>query len=107
MLQQTLDRMIAVGIGCDLTKRIVRSDGELRVIRYIGVPVFENDIVTRFIGTLTGITEQETATQELSVAARAYREQAEALSHTGSFGWNLSSRELVCSDETFRILKYA
>ena len=43
VVQQTLDRMIAVGIGCDMTKRIVRSDGELRVIRYIGVPVFENE----------------------------------------------------------------
>ena len=32
--KQTLDGMIAVGIGCDMTKRIVRSDGELRVIRY-------------------------------------------------------------------------
>jgi PAS domain-containing protein len=89
-----------------MTKRIVRSDGELRVIRYIGVPIFENDIVTRFIGTLTEITEQETATQELR-RSQAYREQAEALSHTGSFGWNLSSRELVCSDEIFRILKYS
>jgi hypothetical protein len=37
--------------------------------------------------------------------SQAYREQAEALSYTGSFGWNLSSRELVCSDETFRILE--
>jgi formate hydrogenlyase transcriptional activator len=104
MVQQTLDGMIAVGIGCNMTKRIVRSDGKLRVIRYIGVPVFENDIVTRFIGTLTEITEQETADLRLS---QAYREQAEALSHTGSFGWNLSSRELVCSDETLPILKDA
>ena len=87
-----------------MTKRIVRSGGELRVIRYIGVPVFENDIVTRFIGTLMVITEQEPATQELR-RSQAYREQAEALSHTGSFGWNLSSRELVCSDETFRIFE--
>ena len=75
MVQQTLDSMIAVGIGYDMTKRIVRSDGELRVIRYIGVPVFENDIVTRFIGTLTEITEQETATQDLRLS-QAYREQA-------------------------------
>jgi hypothetical protein len=71
---------------------------------FIGVPVFENDIVTRFIGTLMDITEQETARQELR-PSQAYREQAEALSHTGSFGWNLSSRELVCSDETFRIVE--
>jgi hypothetical protein len=60
--------------------------------------------VTRFIGTLMDITEQETARQELR-PSQAYREQAEALSHTGSFGWNLSSRELVCSDETFRIVE--
>jgi hypothetical protein len=42
--------------GEELIGLVVRSDGELRVIRYVGVPVFENDIVTRFIGTLTGIT---------------------------------------------------
>jgi hypothetical protein len=75
MVQQTLDGMIAVGIGCDMTKRIVRSDGKLRVIRYVGVPVFANDIVTRFIETLTEITEQETATQDLRLS-QAYREQA-------------------------------
>ena len=40
-----------------------------------------------------------------SVAARAYRDQGEALSHTGSFGRKLSSGGLVWSDETFRILE--
>jgi len=39
-----------------------------------------------------------TATQELR-RSQADREQAEAL--TGSFGWNLSSQEFVCSDVTF------
>jgi hypothetical protein len=38
-----------------------------------------------------------TATHELR--------RSQALSHTGSFGWNLPSQELVCSDETFRILE--
>src|SRR5262249_27873293 len=37
---------------------------------------------------------------------RAILEQAEALSHTGSFGWNLATGELVWSDEEFRILGY-
>ena len=83
MVQQTLDGMIAVGIGCNMTKRIVRSDGKLRVIRYIGVPVFENDIVTRFIGTLTEITEQETADLRLS---QAYREQAGLTAPAASAG---------------------
>ena len=37
--------------------------------------------------------------------SQAYREQAEALSHTGSFDWNLSSGESVCSDEAFQSLR--
>jgi signal transduction histidine kinase/HAMP domain-containing protein len=36
----------------------------------------------------------------------AYLAEAQRLSHTGSFGWNLSDRELVWSDETFRIFDY-
>jgi PAS domain S-box-containing protein len=36
----------------------------------------------------------------------AYLAEAQRLSHTGSFGWNLSSGELVWSDETFRIFEY-
>ena len=36
----------------------------------------------------------------------AYLAQAQVLSHTGSFGWNLSSGELYWSDETFDILGY-
>ena len=87
-----------------MMKRIVRADGELRVIRCVGVPGVENGVAVRCDGTLVDITEQGTATQEFR-RSQAYREQAEALSHTGSFGWNLSSRELVCSDETFRILE--
>jgi hypothetical protein len=72
------------------------------VIRYIGVPVFENDIVSRFIGTLMEITEQETATQDLRLS-QAYREQA-GLSAPAASAGILSSRQLVCSDETFRSL---
>ena len=61
-------------------------------------------MAVRCDGTLVAITEQGTATQELR-RTQAYREQAEALSHTGSFGWNLSSRELVCSEGTFEFLR--
>src|SRR4030095_135850 len=36
----------------------------------------------------------------------AYLAEAQRLSHTGSFGWNLSNNELVWTDETFRIFEY-
>jgi len=37
----------------------------------------------------------------------AYLAEAQRLSHTGSFGWNLSSGELIWSEETFRIFEYS
>jgi PAS domain S-box-containing protein len=43
----------------------------------------------------------EVATRE------AYLAEAQRLSQTGSFGWNLATGELVWSDETFRIFGYS
>jgi formate hydrogenlyase transcriptional activator len=103
--EATIKRMIVEGIGCDLKKRILRKDGASRVARCVGVPVFEGGKVARFIGTLMDITEQEQMTQELR-RREAYLTQAEALSRTGSFGWNVSTGDLCWSDETFEILGY-
>jgi DNA-binding NtrC family response regulator/HAMP domain-containing protein len=36
----------------------------------------------------------------------AYLAEAQKLSHTGSFGWNLCTHELIWSEETFRIFEY-
>src|SRR5215831_8711312 len=105
LVQGILDEMIAKGIGCDVKKRIMRSDGTLRLIHCVGSPVMEQGKAVRFVGTLMDITEQERTTRELW-RREAYLAQAQALSHTGSFGWNLSTGELVWSDETFRILDY-
>ena len=38
--------------------------------------------------------------------SEAYLAEAQSLSHTGSAGWNISTGELVWSDETFRIFGY-
>ena len=99
------NKMISEGVGCDVKTRIVRTDGELRILRCVGVPVFESEKVSRFIGTLMDITEQEQMTQELR-RREAYLAQAQALSHTGSFGWNVSTGDLYWSDETHQILEY-
>ena len=45
-------------------------------------------------------------TQELQ-RREAYLAEAQRLSHTGSFGWNVSTDEHFWSDETFRIFEFA
>ena len=44
-------------------------------------------------------------TEEALRRSETYLAEAQKLSHTGSFGWNVSNGELFWSDETFRILQ--
>ena len=59
----------------------------------------------RLIGNTLDITEQEESTQELQ-RREAYLAEAQRLSHTGSFGWDIYNRRDLWSDETFRIFGY-
>jgi transcriptional regulator with PAS, ATPase and Fis domain len=45
-------------------------------------------------------------TNEALGKSEAYLAEAQTLSHTGSFGWNVSSGELIWSEESFRIFGY-
>src|SRR5882757_7577766 len=100
-----IKRMLAEGSGCDVTKRIVRPDGELRHIRCVGAPVIENGTLRRIIGSAIDVTEHEILTQELR-RREAYLTEAQRLSRTGSFGWRPGCGEHVWSDETYRIFEY-
>jgi PAS domain S-box-containing protein len=51
------------------------------------------------------VTEHELITRELR-RRDAYLAEAQRLSHTGSFGWNVSTDEHFWSDETFRIFEF-
>jgi PAS domain S-box-containing protein len=90
----------------DATKRIVRPNGEVRYIRCVGAPVFENESLKKYVGSALDVTEHELATQELR-RREAYLAEAQRLSHTGSFGWNVLTDEHFWSDETFRIFEFA
>jgi formate hydrogenlyase transcriptional activator len=89
----------------DATKRIVRPDGEVRYIRCVGVPVVEDGKLKRFVGSALDVTEHELLTRELR-RREALLAEAQRLSHTGSFSWNLATGKLVWSDENFRIHGY-
>src|SRR5258708_10816933 len=56
------------------------------------------------------IPEESTSYMAQALArrrGRAYLAQAQRLSRTGSFGWNVSTDEHHWSDETFRIFEFA
>jgi len=101
-MAQLIERMVTEHIGCDVKKRIVRPNGDVRYIRCVGIPVVDGETLKEIVGTGVDVTEQEHLTQELQ-RREAYLTEAQRLSHTGSFGWKPMSGEICWSDETFRI----
>src|SRR6266704_6307730 len=101
-MAETIRRMHAERSGCDVKKRIVRPDGEQRYIRCVGIPVVEGEVLKGFLGTAIDITEQELLTRELELR-QAYLAEAQRLTHTGSWAWNVGTDELFWSEEIFRV----
>ena len=95
---ETLKMMHEQRCGCDVTKRIIRPDGEMRYIRCVGVPVVEEEVFKGFHGTAIDVTPHELLTQELRLE-RAYLAEAQRLTHTGSWASNLVTRQVFHSSE--------
>jgi PAS domain S-box-containing protein len=64
------------------------------------------------LALLTSSVDRRFAAQTLEVQEKklqqseAYLSEAQRLSHTGSFGWRVSTGDMIWSDETFRIFQY-
>jgi PAS domain S-box-containing protein len=64
------------------------------------------------LALLTSWVDRRFATQALEVQeekleqSEAYLAEAQRLSHTGSFGWRVSTGDIIWSEESFRIFQY-
>ena len=61
--------------------------------------------VQRALREATQRTQRKRA-EEALLQNEAYLAEAQRLSHTGSFGWRVSTGEITWSEETFRIFQY-
>ncbi len=100
-----INRLVAHDTPFDATKRIVRPDGELRYIRCVGVPFAGSPGAKKYVGSAIDVTEHELLAQELR-RREAYLAEAQRLSHTGSWAWNVRTGALFWSQEIFRIYGY-
>jgi PAS domain S-box-containing protein len=95
------------------TSRVRRADGVYRWMLHRKVPRFDGDgKLIKWHGSSIDIDDRKRAEEQLIKSAQesqrseAYLAEAQRLSHTGSFGWNPDTGEIVWSDETFRIFEY-
>jgi PAS domain S-box-containing protein len=101
-ISQTIQSMLAQAMGCDVKKRIVRPDGEIRYIRCVCIPILDSGVLSSIHGMAVDITEQEHMTQALR-RREIHLSEAQRLSHTGSFSWSAANGEIVWSEEAYRI----
>src|SRR6266404_1764829 len=64
-VEQQIQQILATHRAFDFTKRIVRSDGQIRNVRCVGVLATEEGTVRRLVGTGMDVTEQEQLTKAL------------------------------------------
>jgi PAS domain-containing protein len=84
--------------------RFRRAGGEYRWQLVHRVPLRdENGNVIRWYGVGSDIEDQKRAENALR-KSEAYLDQAQQLSHTGSFGWNVASGDIAWSREAYQIL---
>jgi PAS domain S-box-containing protein len=102
-MAQTIQVMYQQHCGCDVTKRIVRLDGQLRYVRCVANPLVEQGVFKGFLGTAIDVTEQELLTQKLR-REQAYLADAQSMAQIGSWVYNLATHKLLhSSDENARL----
>jgi PAS domain S-box-containing protein len=98
-------KALECGQPMDAEVRIRRADGEYRWFLARNVPL-RDDLgnIVRWYGTIIDIEDRKRVEAQLQ-RSEAYLAEAQRLSHTGSFGRNVSSGEIHWSDETYRIFE--
>lgn len=71
---QAIQKLLAQHVAFDFTKRVVRPDGAVRHIHYVGTPVTSNEIPKRFVGIAMDETEHVALTAELRKSEHEFRQ---------------------------------
>jgi PAS domain S-box-containing protein len=98
-------RSVETGNPYDIEHRIRGADRVYRWFHVRGLPVRDTEgRIVRWYNLITDIDERRKTHEKLQ-RSEAFLAQGQSISHTGSFGFNLSSGEIFWSDETHNIFE--
>jgi PAS domain S-box-containing protein len=106
------DMALANGVQAACSTPIISRGGEvigafaLHYARPSAFSAHQKDLLDRFT-RLASISIERRRVEETLRRSEAYLTQAQSLSHTGSFGWTVSTDRHVWSEETFKLFEYA
>jgi PAS domain S-box-containing protein len=104
--QGAIDRAIVEKSEYEVEFRILLPDGTIKYVHTVGHPVLNatGDLM-EFVGSATDITERRRAEEALR-RSEGYLAQAQRLTQSGSWAWNVRTGDRFWSQETFRMFGY-
>jgi PAS domain S-box-containing protein len=103
-VQETIDRAYGDGKDFDHEYRLLMPDGSVKYVHAVAHAARNASDGIEFFGAVTDVTAAKEAERKLR-RSEAYLAEAQRLSHTGSWAWDVRRREFVFrSPETHRML---
>jgi PAS domain S-box-containing protein len=104
-VQQLIERVSRERKEWDFEHRLLMPDGSVKYLRVMGHPSQDEAGGFEFVGAVTDITERKRAEEELR-RSEGYLAEAQRLTHSGSWAWNVNTYDTFWSQEMYRILGY-
>jgi formate hydrogenlyase transcriptional activator len=105
LVQEQIEQASRGGKDCHVECRLLLPDDSIKHVRIVAHASKNEPGIIEFIGAVMDVTATKHAEEKLR-RSEAYLAEAQILSHTGSFGWNVSSGEIYWSEETYKIFEY-
>ena len=104
-LRQVMERASRDRSCLDVEQRLLMLNGSVKYVRVVGRPLTAHGEKCQFVGAVTDITEQKRA-EEAARRSQSYLAEAQKLTRSGSWAWNVRTQEVFWSQEMFRIFGY-
>ena len=102
-VQQIIERAIREKTKFDFEHRLLFPDGSVKHLRVVARPSGGERL--EFVGAVTDRTEYKRSEEALR-RSQGYLTEAQRLTRSGSWAWNVRTGELYWSPETYRIFGY-
>ena len=104
-VQSVIERAYRGASDLEDTYRLLLPDGRVKHVRTLAHATLDESGNLEYVGAVTDVTEQKRAEESLR-ESEFYLAEAQKLSHTGSWAWNLSDGIRYWSDECYRVLGF-